>query len=33
VPVYYLYYDSYTIWGATARILLNLLDVLRPALS
>jgi 8-oxo-dGTP pyrophosphatase MutT (NUDIX family) len=33
VPVYYLHYDSYTIWGATARILLNLLDVLRPVLA
>jgi 8-oxo-dGTP pyrophosphatase MutT (NUDIX family) len=33
VPVYYLHYDSYTIWGATARMLLNLLDVLRPLLE
>lgn len=33
VPVYYLRFDGYTIWGATARILLNLLDVLRPLLD
>jgi 8-oxo-dGTP pyrophosphatase MutT (NUDIX family) len=33
IPVYYLHYGSYTIWGATARILINLLDVLRPALG
>lgn len=33
VPVYYLHYQRYTIWGATARILLNLLDVLRPVLT
>jgi 8-oxo-dGTP pyrophosphatase MutT (NUDIX family) len=33
VPVYYLRYHDYTIWGATARILLNLLDVLRPVLA
>jgi 8-oxo-dGTP pyrophosphatase MutT (NUDIX family) len=33
VPVYYLHYGNYTIWGATARILINLLDVLRPALG
>jgi 8-oxo-dGTP pyrophosphatase MutT (NUDIX family) len=32
IPVYYLRYDSYTIWGATARIVLNLLDLVRPAL-
>ncbi len=33
VPVYYLHYDGYTIWGATARMLLNLLDVIRPLLE
>jgi 8-oxo-dGTP pyrophosphatase MutT (NUDIX family) len=33
VPVYYLHYGANTIWGATARILINLLDVLRPALG
>ena len=33
VPVYYLHYEHYTIWGATARILINLLDVLRPLLA
>jgi 8-oxo-dGTP pyrophosphatase MutT (NUDIX family) len=33
VPVYYLHYGDYTIWGATARILINLLDVLKPVLT
>jgi 8-oxo-dGTP pyrophosphatase MutT (NUDIX family) len=33
IPVYYYYYGAYTIWGATARILLNLIDVLRPLLD
>ncbi len=33
VPVYYLHYDNYTIWGATARMLINLIDVLRPLLD
>jgi 8-oxo-dGTP pyrophosphatase MutT (NUDIX family) len=33
VPVYYLHYDRYTIWGATARMLLNLLDIIRPLLE
>ena len=33
VPVYYLHYEHYTIWGATARMLLNLLEVLRPVLE
>lgn len=32
VPVYYLHYEHYTIWGATARMLINLLDVLKPML-
>jgi 8-oxo-dGTP pyrophosphatase MutT (NUDIX family) len=32
VPVYYLHYAPYTIWGATARMLINLLEVLRPML-
>jgi 8-oxo-dGTP pyrophosphatase MutT (NUDIX family) len=32
VPVYYLHYENYTIWGATARMLINLLDVLKPML-
>lgn len=27
IPVYYWHYGEYTIWGATARMLLNLLDV------
>lgn len=30
IPVYYWHYGEYTIWGATARMLLNLLDVARP---
>jgi 8-oxo-dGTP pyrophosphatase MutT (NUDIX family) len=33
VPVYYLHYENYTIWGATARMLINLLDVLKPMLQ
>lgn len=33
VPVYYLQYEGYTIWGATARMLLNLLEVLGPLLG
>lgn len=33
VPVYYLRYDTWTIWGATARMLLNLLEVIRPVLE
>lgn len=33
VPVYYLQYEAYTIWGATARMLINLLDVLKPLLA
>jgi len=32
IPVYYLQYESYTIWGATARMLLNLIEVLQPVL-
>src|SRR5258707_7693295 len=26
IPVYYLHYQGYTIWGATARMLLNLIE-------
>lgn len=33
VPVYYLQYETYTIWGATARMLINLLEVLKPLLA
>jgi len=33
IPVYYLHYQGYTIWGATARMLLNLIDVVRPMLG
>ena len=33
VPVYYLHYGGYTIWGATARMLINLLEVLKPVLK
>jgi 8-oxo-dGTP pyrophosphatase MutT (NUDIX family) len=30
IPVYYLHYEDYTIWGATARILMNLIGLLKP---
>jgi 8-oxo-dGTP pyrophosphatase MutT (NUDIX family) len=33
VPVYYFYYGEYTIWGATARIIRNLLEVAGPLLG
>ena len=33
IPVYYLHYQGYTIWGATARMLLNLIDVVQPLLG
>jgi len=33
VPVYYFYYGDYIIWGATARIILNLLEVVKPLLA
>ena len=33
IPVYYLRYGNYTIWGATARMLLNLIEVARPMLG
>ena len=33
INVYYLRYQGYTIWGATARMLLNLIDVARPMLG
>src|SRR5574341_195108 len=33
VPVYYFRYEGHTIWGATARMLLNLLEVVRPLLG
>ncbi len=33
IPVYYLHYQGYTIWGATARMLLNLIEVARPMLG
>jgi len=33
IPVYYLHYGGYTIWGATARMLLNLIEVLGPTLE
>lgn len=32
MPVFYLHYRAYTIWGATARMLLNLIDIVRPLL-
>jgi 8-oxo-dGTP pyrophosphatase MutT (NUDIX family) len=33
IEVYYLHYQNYTIWGATARMLLNLIEVARPLLG
>ena len=33
IPVYYLHYEGYAIWGATARILLNLVEVAQPLLG
>ncbi len=33
VAVYYFYYGEHTIWGATARMLLNLLEIVRPLLA
>ncbi len=33
IPVYSLHYQGYTIWGATARMLLNLIEVARPILG
>ena len=32
IPVYYFYYEGHTIWGATARMLLNLLEIVKPLL-
>jgi 8-oxo-dGTP pyrophosphatase MutT (NUDIX family) len=32
IQVYYLHYQGYTIWGATARMLLNLIEVAQPML-
>lgn len=33
VPVYYFYYNGHIIWGATARMLLNLIEVAGPLLK
>ena len=33
IKVYYFHYPGHTIWGVTARILLNLLEVVRPLLT
>jgi 8-oxo-dGTP pyrophosphatase MutT (NUDIX family) len=33
ILVYYLHYQGYAIWGATARMLLNLIDVAQPMLG
>jgi 8-oxo-dGTP pyrophosphatase MutT (NUDIX family) len=33
IPVYYFHYQNRTIWGATARMLLNLVEVARPMLG
>jgi 8-oxo-dGTP pyrophosphatase MutT (NUDIX family) len=32
VPVFYFYFGQYTIWGATARMILNFLDIVKPLL-
>jgi len=33
VPVYYFHYRDYTIWGATARMLVNFLESMKPVLE
>lgn len=33
IPVYFFRYDGHTIWGATARMVLNLLQIVRPLLE
>jgi 8-oxo-dGTP pyrophosphatase MutT (NUDIX family) len=33
IPVYTFHYQGFTIWGATARMLLNLIEVARPMLG
>jgi 8-oxo-dGTP pyrophosphatase MutT (NUDIX family) len=33
VPVYYFHYPGHTIWGVTGRIVVNLLEVVRPLLD
>lgn len=33
IPVYYFHYNGHTIWGATARMILNLLEEVRPLLA
>jgi len=33
VPIYHFYYGDYDIWGATARILRNLLEIVKPLLA
>ena len=33
IPVYHFYYQDYTIWGATARMLVNFLEVAKPLLG
>ncbi|MBP7691629.1 MAG: CoA pyrophosphatase [Anaerolineales bacterium] len=33
IEVYYFYYEAYTIWGATARIIQNFVDIAQPLLA
>ena len=33
VDVYYFYYAGHTIWGVTGRIIVNLLEIIRPLLA
>lgn len=33
IPVYFFHYAKHTIWGATARMVVNLLEVVRPLLA
>jgi 8-oxo-dGTP pyrophosphatase MutT (NUDIX family) len=33
IEVYYFHYAGHTIWGVTARIILNLLEIIRPLLT
>jgi 8-oxo-dGTP pyrophosphatase MutT (NUDIX family) len=33
VPIYYFHYEGHTIWGATAHMILNLLEIARPLLE
>ena len=33
IPVYYFKYQGHTIWGVTARILINFLEIMRPIMD